>query len=144
MAFIDQTTAEGKPVLVHCLAGQGRTGCILHAYYLLKGYSLTGAQWQAALEVIALEQGWIQPGSRLRFAGVPWLFMRLGAWAVPMWASVLEMRYLWNTPHELDNRKLVALTGPEPHTPLETALRQSLEALGLTSPPRKSANAPRN
>ncbi len=127
-------------VAVATLRAQLPTFEVLH----FKGYSLTGAQWQAALEVIALEQGWIQPGSCLRFAGVPWLFMRLGAWAVPMWASVLEMRYLWNTPHELDNRKLVTLTGPEPHTPLDTALRQSLEALGLTSPLRKSANAPTN
>ncbi len=123
-------------VAVAALRAQLPTFEVLH----FKGYSLTGAQWQAALEVIALEQVWIQPGSHLRFAGVPWLLMRLGAWAVPMWASVLEMRYLWNTPHELDNRKLVALTGPEPHTPLETALRQSLEALGLTSRPRKLSN----
>jgi atypical dual specificity phosphatase len=39
-AFIDQMKAEGKPVLVHCKVGQGRTGTILHAYYLSKGWSL--------------------------------------------------------------------------------------------------------
>ena len=105
-----------------------------------KGYSLTGAQWQKALEVIAQEQGWIKPGGSLKFAGVPWWAMRLGARAVPMWASVLEMRYLWNTPHVLDNQKLVALTGPEPHTPLDMALRQSLLALGLLNGPEASSN----
>ena len=100
-----------------------------------KGYSLTGAQWQAALELIAHAQGWLKPGGRLTFASVPWWAMRLGAWVVPMWASVLEMRYLWNTPHALDNTKLVALIGAEPHTPLDVALQQSLRALGMLNLP---------
>ena len=50
MAFIDEMAAQGKPVLVHCLVGQGRTGCILHAYYLLKGYSLPDAKYEVSLK----------------------------------------------------------------------------------------------
>ena len=100
-----------------------------------KGYSLTGSDWKTALDVIFREQGLIKPTGQLKFGSVPWWAMRLGAWAVPMWASVLEMRYLWNTPHELDNQKLVALAGPEPHTPFAVALRQSLQALGLLNSP---------
>ena len=49
IAFIDEMEAEGRPVLVHCLAGQGRTGSILHAYYLAKGYSLPDAKYQVSL-----------------------------------------------------------------------------------------------
>ena len=41
-----------------------------------------------------------------------------------------EMRYLWQVPLRLDNRKLVALLGREPHTPLDQAIRTSLVALG--------------
>ena len=33
--YIDQNLSKGKKVLVHCLAGEGRTGCVL-ASYLIK------------------------------------------------------------------------------------------------------------
>jgi protein-tyrosine phosphatase len=50
VAFIDEMAAQGKPVLVHCYAGQGRTGCALHAYFLLKGYSLSDAKYEVTLK----------------------------------------------------------------------------------------------
>jgi hypothetical protein len=48
-----------------------------------------------------------------------------------MLAAVLEMRYLAQTPHALANDKLVALIGPEPHTPLPQAVQAALTDLGL-------------
>jgi nucleoside-diphosphate-sugar epimerase len=40
------------------------------------------------------------------------------------------MRYLWREPLRLDNAKLVAVLGEEPHTPLDRAVRDTLRGLG--------------
>jgi hypothetical protein len=53
---------------------------------------------------------------------------------------MLEMRYPWATPVELDNRKLVAFLGEEPHTPLDRALSETLAGLGCQ--PARNESAP--
>ncbi len=93
------------------------------------GYSLTGQQWLDALTPVARAQGWLPPAQALDFGRLPWLAIRMAAPLVPTWASLLEMRYLWDTPHALANQKLTALIGPEPHTPLGVAAQTALQDL---------------
>lgn len=49
---------------------------------------------------------------------------------VETFREMLEMRYLETRTVLLDNRKLVAFLGEEPHTPLDIALKPTLAGLG--------------
>lgn len=62
--------------------------------------------------------------------GMPWLMMRLASPFVTFLKEVMEMRYLWKVPTRLNNAKLVAVLGSEPHTPLDEAVRATLKATG--------------
>lgn len=104
-----------------------------HEVLHFAGHSITGQQWLDVLEPIAQQQGWLPSGAALRFSHLPWPLIRLGSPFVPTWAALAEMRYLWDTPHALDNDKLVHLLGSEPHTPLDLAARSALSALGMLS-----------
>ena len=60
----------------------------------------------------------------------PWFAVYLGAPFIETFRELLEMRYLWRERLELDNRKLVAFLGAEPHTPLAAALTETLAGMG--------------
>jgi nucleoside-diphosphate-sugar epimerase len=98
------------------------------------GHGITGQQWLDAIAPIARAQGWVKPDSNLQYKPFPWPLICLGAWFVPTWAALWEMRYLWDTAHALDNGKLIALLGAEPHTPLPEAVAMTLKDLGLLLP----------
>lgn len=107
----------------------------LHSFEVLHfaGHSVTGQQWLDVLSPMAQRQGWVRPGAPLRFNGMPWPLIRLGALLLPTWAALSEMRYLWRTPHALANDRLLALLGREPHTPIAQAAQNALEDLGFES-----------
>ena len=44
--------------------------------------------------------------------------------------QMIEMRYLWQEPLKLDNAKLNAFLGSEPHTPIDQAIVTTLRGLG--------------
>ncbi len=68
-------------------------------------------------------------GGSLPIRPFRWLPVYLGAPFVTFLREVIEMRYLWQVPLRLDNTRLAALLGQEPHTPLDAAVRASRDAL---------------
>ena len=97
----------------------------------------------AAFEVFNFGGHWFERGVALaeatrRAADVPnapirrfpWFLIYLLAPFVVTFREMLEMRYLWQTSLQLDNRKLLAFLGEEPHTELDSALRATLVGLG--------------
>ena len=102
------------------------------------GHTITGQQWLDTLAPVARQQDWTSASEQLKFAGMPWPIIRLGAIFIPTWASLLEMRYLWVSPHALCNDKLLRLIDAEPHTALSTAVHQTLVDLAMIQPKRDS------
>lgn len=60
----------------------------------------------------------------------PWWFMYIAAPFNATLRELLEMRYLWRQSVRLDNTKLVNFLGAEPYTPLDKAVRMTLQGLG--------------
>lgn len=116
------------------------------------GHTVAAAQWLRSFTAVAVEQGWLPAhGGALRVSHLHWTLLRLAGTVVPTLAALAEMRYLWRTPHRLDNTRLRALIGEEPHTPFDQAVRQALCDLGrvraagfpaVQAPPAHLSGAP--
>ncbi len=100
-----------------------------------EGHTLTGAQLLDALEATARELQLVplhRQATGLRRGSMPWGLVGAVGLVVPLWRELARMAYLWRVPHALDGHRLAALPGGALHTtPLRTALRESLLALGL-------------
>ncbi|GEO83894.1 membrane protein [Ciceribacter naphthalenivorans] len=66
----------------------------------------------------------------LKTKAFPWWLASLASPFVPIFRELLEMRYLWNLPLRMTNRRLVSFLGAEPHTPIDEAMRATLASLG--------------
>jgi len=77
-----------------------------------------------------------------RIKRLPWFALYLAAPFSETFREMLEMRYLWKKALRLDNKKLVAFLGAEPHTPTDQALRTSLIGLGCLPANTATERAP--
>ena len=84
---------------------------------LFPGYTLTGEELATALGRVA--------GREVTVRAFPWWQLQLLRPVMPALAGVFEMRYLWNTPHQLDGSELRALAPEFVPTPLDVALRRT-------------------
>lgn len=80
-------------------------------------------------------------GARPALRALPWWLLALASPFVPTLRELREMRYLWNEPVRMDNAKLVATLGREPHTALDEAVEAALVGMGCL--PEGAAALPR-
>ena len=85
-----------------------------------------GTQMTRAIQRVVARRTQLQP-VRAKF---PWWLIVLAAPLVTTFREMLEMRYLWRVPLRMDNARLAAVLGSEPHTPLEQAVETALAGLG--------------
>lgn len=90
--FINRMKMIGRPVYLHCHAGIGRTGTMLHAYYLVQGHSLD--------ETMAMVKKRRPSSQFLMLSGVQKKFLEDFAkhFAKPTTDAVLEAAYLQVVP----------------------------------------------
>jgi nucleoside-diphosphate-sugar epimerase len=95
----------------------------------------------APFDVYHFQGHWLEPGvemanavcraagiSRSRIYAFPWWAVALASPFVEVFREMLEMRYLWKVAVHLDNSKLQAVAGPEPHTPLDEAVARAMRS----------------
>ena len=144
--FSQGLVKPGKPVTVITYPGRGGVG---HQWAYLPDVAETMAlllETSRMLDdfaVFQMEGHWDDDGTRMieairRAAGnpnikvrkMPWKMMQVLMPFVPLFRELVEMRYLWNVPIRMDNKRLKAVLGAEPHTPLDIAVRNTLIGLG--------------
>jgi nucleoside-diphosphate-sugar epimerase len=94
------------------------------ACYQMEGHwDADGSQMPAAIARAAGKPG-------MKVSAFPWWLTWVAAPFVPVFRELREMRYLWRQPVRMSNARLLAVLGSEPHTPLDIAVRHTLEGLG--------------
>lgn len=71
-----------------------------------------------------------RPDTRVKH--LPWRLLQLAGLVQETPRELYRMRYLWERPIRLDNAKLVAFLGEEPHTPLREAVVRTLAGLEVS------------
>ena len=144
--FSQGLVKPGKPVTA--ITYPGRRG-IGHQWAYLPDVAETMARLLEKPEALApfavfhMEGHWDADGTQMieairkavgnptiKAGKMPWLLMRMLSPFVPLFREIAEMRYLWNEPIRMDNTRLKAALGAEPHTPLDAAVRTTLIGLG--------------
>jgi len=69
-------------------------------------------------------------GLRPRAVAFPWWLLNLASPFFPTFREMREMRYLWRNSLRMDNTRLKAVLGHEPHTSLDAAVEVTLQSLG--------------
>ncbi|WP_332712999.1 NAD-dependent epimerase/dehydratase family protein [Pelagibacterium mangrovi] len=74
-------------------------------------------------------------GRKLPVRAFPWWVMGLLSPLGGFPREAADIASVWRHPVRLDNERLVALIGQEPRTPIDIAVRETLAAMGVQTPP---------
>jgi nucleoside-diphosphate-sugar epimerase len=80
-------------------------------------------------------------GQTPRLSAFPWWLLSLASPFVTTFREMREMRYLWRESIRMDNSRLMAVLGKEPHTPLDEAVEATLIGQGSIAPTSMPAGA---
>lgn len=97
------------------------------ARFHFPGHYVTGDALHAALRRASKR-------TDLPLRAFPWFVVTLASPFSETMREVRKMRYLWSTPLELDGTRLRTFLGKVPTTPLDTAVHETLAALGTGEP----------
>jgi nucleoside-diphosphate-sugar epimerase len=89
-------------------------------YHMAGFYDSDGTEMVSAIQRVA--------GGKAK--AFPWWVVPLASPFVTLMRELREMRYLWREPLRMQNDRLVATLGSEPHTPVDDAVRTTLSAMG--------------
>jgi nucleoside-diphosphate-sugar epimerase len=99
-------------------------------FHMAGYWDADGTGMSAAIQRVVMRRSGREP----RIAAFPWWLVSLASPFVETFREMLEMRYVWKEPVRLDNKRLIAELGREPHTPLDKAVEATLGGLGCVAP----------
>ncbi|TGQ30445.1 MULTISPECIES: SDR family oxidoreductase [unclassified Mesorhizobium] len=89
------------------------------------GHAVTDMEIKAAAEKAL--------GRTLKLTSMPWWVLRAGSPFVAMWREIVSMSYLRFEPHRLVSARLEGVIGTIPHTPLDKAVADALNDIGIST-----------
>ncbi len=95
-------------------------------FHMAGHWDADGKQMTSAISRVVARHTGKQP----KTSSFPWWLTTLASPFVTTLREMQEMRYLWRTPVQMDNAKLIQALGYEPHTPLDEAVEAALIGAG--------------
>ncbi|TIV49284.1 MAG: oxidoreductase, partial [Mesorhizobium sp.] len=136
-------TAPGPADLVHewaylpdfavAFVGLARNLDKLGSYEAINfpGHAVTDLDIKAAAEKAL--------GRKLKLSFMPWWVLRAGSPFVAMWREIVSMSYLRFEAHRLTSTRLQEIIGEIPHTPLDRAVAEAIQDIGIAVAPSREA-----
>jgi len=103
-------------------------------FHMAGHWDADGSQMAEAIQRVVARR----TGRKPRVAAFSWWLLTLASPFVATFREMREMRYLWREPVRMNNIRLIAALGKEPHTPLDEALEATLVGLGCFTAPSSS------